>query len=92
MFVLQIEGEVVPDYDYDVPCKYGAFFSSFIGRGKSRALSQKSEQKAYALNLLMQHQAGKTFEFTEKMTKPVGVIKIVIDQYSAKAKTMIPKK
>lgn len=22
---VQIEGEVVPDYDYDVPCKYGAF-------------------------------------------------------------------
>lgn len=88
---VQIEGEVVPDDDYDVPCKYGAFFSSFIGRGKAELL-EDSEQKAYALNLLMQHQAGKTFEFTEKMTKPVGVIKIVIDQYSAKAKTMMPKK
>ncbi|MDU6445052.1 MAG: pyridoxamine 5'-phosphate oxidase family protein, partial [Streptococcus sp.] len=71
--------------------KYGAFFSSFIGRGKAE-LIEESEQKAYALNLLMQHQAGKIFEFTEKMTKPVGVIKIVIDQYSAKAKTMMPKK
>lgn len=88
---VQIEGEVVPDYDYDVPCKYGAFFSSFIGRGKAELL-EDSEQKAYALNLLMQHQAGKTFEFTEKMTKPVGVIKVTIDQYSAKAKTMMPKK
>ena len=78
---VQLEGEVVPDYDYDVPCKYGAFFSSFIGRGKAE-LIEESEQKAYALNLLMQHQAGKIFEFTEKMTKPVGVIKIVIDQYS----------
>lgn len=49
---VQIEGEVVPDYDYDEPCKYGAFFSSFIGRGKAELL-EDSDQKVYALNLLM---------------------------------------
>lgn len=40
----------------------------------------------------MQHQTGKRFEFTEKMTMSVVVIKVVVTDYSAKAKKMIPKK
>ncbi|WP_286783098.1 pyridoxamine 5'-phosphate oxidase family protein [Streptococcus sp. UBA4344] len=84
---IQIEGEVIPDYDHEIPCKYGAFFTSFIGRGKAEFL-EDSEQKAYALNQLMQHQTGKMFEFTEKMTNSVAVIKVVIDYYTAKAKKM----
>lgn len=36
----------------------------------------------------MQHQTGKRFEFTENMTKPVAVIKVVVTDYSAKAKKM----
>ncbi len=87
---IQIEGEVTPDYDHDMPCKYGAFFSSFIGRGKAELL-QDAEQKAKALNVFMKHQTGKTFDFTEKMTKPVAVIKVIIEDYSAKAKKLMPK-
>lgn len=40
----------------------------------------------------MQHQTGKRFEFTEKMTMSVAVIKVVVTDYSAKAKKMMPKK
>ena len=69
------------------PCKYGAFFTSFIGRGKAELL-EKHDEKAHALNQLMRHQTGKRFEFTEKMTKPVAVIKVVVTDYSAKAKKM----
>ena len=84
---IQIEGEVIPDYDHEIPCKYGAFFTSFIGRGKAELL-EKHDEKAHALNQLMQHQTGKRFEFTENMTKPVAVIKVVVTDYSAKAKKM----
>ena len=84
---IQIEGEVIPDYDHEIPCKYGAFFTSFIGRGKAELL-EKHDEKAHALNQLMQHQTGKRFEFTENMTKLVAVIKVVVTDYSAKAKKM----
>ena len=84
---IQIEGEVIPDYDHEIPCKYGAFFTSFIGRGKAELL-EKHDEKAHALNQLKQHQTGKRFEFTENMTKPVAVIKVVVTDYSAKAKKM----
>ena len=88
---IQIEGEVLPDYDFEAPYKFSAFFSSFIGRGKAELLEDLDDKTA-ALNQLMSHQTGKIFEFTEKRIHSVAVIKVVVDQYSAKAKTMAPQK
>lgn len=41
---IQIEGEVIRDYNHEIPCKYGAFFTSFIGRGKAELLDKYDEK------------------------------------------------
>lgn len=41
---IQIEGEVILDYNHEIPCKYGAFFTSFIGRGKAELLDKYDEK------------------------------------------------
>ncbi|MCD8013197.1 MAG: pyridoxamine 5'-phosphate oxidase family protein [Lachnospiraceae bacterium] len=69
----------------DVPCQYGSFYSSVIGQGCASVVDDLEEKKR-ALNLLMENQTGRTFEFTEKMVTTVAVIKVEIREYTAKAK------
>ena len=69
----------------DVACKYGARFASIIGRGKAELL-EKPESKALALAALMRHQTGRDFEIQEKVTSAVSVIRVVLSEYSAKAR------
>lgn len=40
---VQIEGEVVPDYDYDVPCKYGALVR--LSDVEKQSLSKNQSKK-----------------------------------------------
>ncbi|MCD8191490.1 MAG: pyridoxamine 5'-phosphate oxidase family protein [Oscillospiraceae bacterium] len=69
----------------DVPCQYGSFYSSVIGQGCA-SIVEDAEEKKRALNLLMENQTRRTFEFTEKMVADVAVIKVEIKEYTAKAK------
>lgn len=69
----------------DVPCQYGAYYSSVIGQGEV-SLVDDTEEKKRALNLLMENQAGRTFAFTEQMVSSVVVIKAEISEYTAKAR------
>lgn len=69
----------------EVPCKYGSTYSSVIARGKAELVTDEAE-KIHGLNLLMEHQTGRTFEFDSRMAAAVAVIKVSVDSYSAKAR------
>ncbi len=67
----------------EVPCKYGSSFASVIGRGKAE-LVENEQEKIKGLKLLMQNQTQKAFEINEEMAASVAVIKVTVDEFTAK--------
>ena len=47
---------------------------------------QTTAAKMTALNILMEHQTGRQFPFTEQMTAGVTVIKVTVDSFTAKCR------
>ncbi len=74
--------DIVP-FEGDVACKYGITYASVMGRGIAEIV-EDVEEKKIALSVLMKTQTGKDFEFEDKMTKIVTVIKINAIEYTAK--------
>ena len=68
-----------------VACQYGTLFKSVIGRGKAEIVEDVQEKKK-ALSILMKTQTRKDFEFNEQMVSAVSVLKIVAEEYTAKAR------
>ena len=66
-----------------VPCQYGLSYSSLMGRGNARIIEDVSE-KIEAMKLLMKTQTQKDFEFNERLVSIVAVIRIDVEEYSAK--------
>ena len=67
----------------EVPCQYGAAFASVIGRGKAELLEDEQE-KIHGLKLLMENQTQRAFEMNEAMAATVAVIKVTVDEFTAK--------
>lgn len=82
---LEVEKDMEIVSGGDVPCKYGATFSSIIARGKAEIVEDTNE-KIQGLKLLMMHQVNKDFEINEQMANMVCVIKVTVDQITAKAR------
>ncbi len=80
---LEIESDMEIVSGGDVPCKYGATFSSVIARGKA-VIVEDTEEKIQGLKLLMTHQVNKDFEINEQMANMVCVIKVTVEQITAK--------
>ncbi len=74
----------------DVPCKYGGAFSSVIGFGTAELVTDVQE-KVKGLSILMKHQTGRSFEILDKMAAAVEVIKIVVPEFTGKARPNQPK-
>ncbi len=74
----------------DVACNYGITYASIMGRGLA-TLVEDVEEKKKALTLLMKAQTGKDFEFENKLTMPVNIIKIDTLEFTAKHRPA-PKK
>jgi len=72
----------------DIPCKYGSTFASVIGKGHSEILEDEQE-KITGLKLLMKNQTGRDFEIDERMANTVGVIKVTVHSFTAKANQRI---
>ena len=66
-----------------VPCQYGMVYSSILGRGTA-ALVEDPEDKMEAMSILMKTQTGKDFTFNERLVSIVTVIRIDVQEYSAK--------
>ena len=85
----EMDCDIVP-FEGDVACNYGITYASVMGRGIAEIV-ENTEEKKLALSVLMKTQTGKDFEFEDKMTKIVTIIKINTLEYTAKHRPA-PKK
>ena len=72
----------------DIPCKYSSVYSSVMGRGEATYL-ERVDEKAHGLQVLMNHQTGREFPFTDAMVNSVGVVQIKVVDYTAKRRRQI---
>lgn len=82
----EAECDLVP-FEGDVACRYGLAYSSIMGKGTAEII-EDVEEKKLALSLLMKTQTGKDFDFEEKMTTIVSIIRIDVSHYTAKCRPM----
>lgn len=78
----EMECEVAP-FEGKIACQYGTSYYSLMGRGKA-VIVEDAEEKIKAMSILMKTQAGKDFEFTERLVSAVSVIRIDVSEYTAK--------
>lgn len=64
-------------------CEYGYSFKSVVGTGSAYIVTEMVEKKR-ALYLLMKHQSGKNFEFTDAMANSVAVFRIEVNKITGK--------
>jgi len=67
----------------DKACQYGFAYASIIGNGKIQFI-ESSLEKIEALNFIMNHQCGKTFNFQDADIQDVCVFKIIVDTFTGK--------
>ena len=80
---LDCDAELIPAGDD--ACRYGSSFASVIGRGRA-VIVEDAAEKIHGLELLMRHQTGRTFAFTEPMAACVAVIRVDLYEITAKRK------
>lgn len=67
----------------ETACSYGYNYKSVIATGKIEFVDDIAD-KSRILSILMKHQTGKEFIFTDEQTKNVTVCKIIVTELSAK--------
>jgi len=70
-------------FEGEKPCQYGLAYSSLMGRGTARII-EDVEEKMEAMRLLMKTQTQKDFTFNERLVSIVAVIRIDLEEYTAK--------
>ena len=78
----EMESGIQP-FEGDIACRYGISYSSIMGRGTAEIVEDVEVKKA-ALSHLMKAQTGMDFEFEDKMTTIVSIIKIDTIEFTAK--------
>lgn len=78
----EMDCDITP-FEGEIACKYGITYSSIMGKGIAEIVEDVEEKKK-ALSILMKTQTQKDFEFEDKMTAFVSVIRIDVSQYTAK--------
>ena len=74
---------VLMPFEGRVPCQYGLVYSSLMGRGTA-VLVDDVEEKKQAMSILMKTQTGKDFTFEDRLVTIVSVIRIDVEEYTAK--------
>ena len=64
-------------------CDWGTYFKSVIGFGRARFVAD-IEAKKKALNIIMKHYAGKSFEFSADDVNQVTIICVDIEKMTGK--------
>ena len=77
-----IDCDLIP-FEGRVPCQYGLVYSSVMGRGTARII-EDVEEKKQAMSQLMKTQTGKDFTFEDRLVSIVAVIRIDVEEYTAK--------
>ena len=70
-------------FEGEKPCQYGLAYSSLMGKGKARII-EDVEEKMAAMTALMKTQTQKDFTFNEKLVSIVAVVRIDVEEYTAK--------
>ena len=70
-------------FEGEKPCQYGLSYSSLMGRGTAHIL-EDVEEKMAAMTALMKTQTRKDFTFNEKLVSIVAVVRIDVEEYTAK--------
>ena len=78
----EIDCDLQP-FEGKLPCQYGLVYSSIMGRGKAQII-EDVEEKKQAMAHLMKTQTGKDFSFEDKLVSIVAVIRIDVEEYTAK--------
>ena len=84
---VEIDTDEVPISGGDIACKYGASFASVMGSGRASIVEDAAE-KIRGLNALMKTQTGREFAINEQMAASVAVIRVDVDEFTAKRKPM----
>ena len=79
---VEMDCDQVP-FEGEKPCQYGLSYSSIMGRGEARFV-EDVEEKMKAMSILMKTQIGKDFSFNERLVSIVTVIRIDVEEYTAK--------
>ena len=79
-FELDIDHKLI---ESETPCNYSMKYRSVIGFGKAFFVDD-FEGKRTALNAIMQHYSGSSYEFSENQLRKVAVIKVVIESMTGK--------
>ena len=74
----------------DIPCQYGLVYSSVMGRGKA-TIVEDVEEKMAAMTVLMKTQTQKDFAFNDRLVSIVAVIRIDVEDYTAKHRPLPEK-
>ena len=77
-----LDCDMVP-FEGEKPCQYGLAYSSVMGRGTA-TIVEDVEEKMKAMSILMKTQTQKDFEFNEKLVSIVAVVRIDVEEYTAK--------
>ena len=83
---IEIDTDIVP-FEGHTACHYGTCYSSVMGEGTAEII-EETEAKKEALTILMKTQTEKDFAFTDKMVSIVTVIKIHVDEFTAKKRPL----
>ena len=83
---IEIDTDIVP-FEGQTACHYGICYSSVMGEGIAEII-EDSEAKKEALTVLMKTQTEKDFTFTDRMVSIVTVIKIHVDEFTAKKRPL----
>ena len=70
-------------FEGKLPCQYGLVYSSVMGSGTAHIV-EDVEEKMQAMTVLMKTQTGKDFTFNDRLVSIVAVIRIDVEEYTAK--------
>ena len=73
-----------------LPCQYGVAYSSIMGKGVAQIVEDVEEKKK-AMSILMKTQTGKDFSFEDRLVSIVSVIRIDVQEYTAKHRPLPEK-
>ena len=77
-------------FEGQIPCQYGLSYSSVMGKGVARIVEDVEEKKK-AMSVLMKTQTGKDFSFEDRLVSIVAVIRIDVEEYTAKHRPLPEK-
>ena len=83
---IEIDTDIVP-FEGKTACHYGNSYASVMGEGTAEII-EEAEDKKDALSKLMKTQTEKDFTFTDRMVSIVTVIKINVDEFTAKKRPL----